>query len=305
MADIAPVSGPLNSEFATAQARYSFASPALQDAIVAYLEIETISDEPLEDRLPPEWASIRLSVRGGWEQGEDYHNLTPVGDASPLYGMTSRAHWVRGGPGLAFCIGLYPLGWVDLIRASAHDYADRIVPLAQLLGDDAQVLLARVRACSSFEERVAAANGFFEMLRTRGERSARAHDLAAIRAALADPDCRTVEQLAARIGLSQSRLARLTKASYGFTPKLLIRRERFLRMLHKMEARPYAEWPHFIEEQFVDQSHLIRDFNFFMGMSPTRYLALDRPFFHAAVESLRRMMGIHVGVEPSPFADGD
>ena len=284
----------------TTEVRYAFASAPLQDAIVAYLEIEISDGGRQEDLLPPDWASIRLAVVGGWEQGEDYHNLIPIGDASRLYGMSGRAQWVRGGVGLAFCIGFYPTGWTSLFGRNAHALADRSIPLAEKMGDDAQLLLAHVRECRDFNERVAAANGFFEMLRARSKTTVQVQELSAIRAALADPACATVEQLAERVGMSQSRLVRLTKASYGFTPKFLIRRDRFLRMLHKMEARPYGEWRHFIEEQFVDQSHLIRDFNFFMGMSPTRYLALDRPFLNAAKESLRRMMGIHVGVDPDP-----
>ena len=290
---------------ATTEIRYAFASPPLQDAIVAYLEIEITAGGPVEDLLPPDWASIRLSVRGEWALGEDYFDTKPLGEASALHGMSGRAHWVRGGPGLVFCIGLYPLGWADLADRSADRLANDMVPLEQVLGSDAQLLLAQMRAADDFAARVDVANTFLEALRSRSKGTKRGKELAAIRAALADPDCSTAEALAERAGLSPTRLVRLTKATYGFTPKLLIRRDRFLRMLHKMEARPYAEWPHFIEEQFVDQSHLIREFNFFMGMSPTRYLALDRPILTAAKESLARMMGIRVGADPETHPDED
>ncbi len=283
---------------AKTEIRYSFASPPLFDSVVAYLEIEITGDGQMVDLLPPDWASIVLSVRGDWEQGGDRNDLTTVTDATPLYGMSSRSHWVQGGAGLAFCIGFYPLGWANLFKQSAELLADRQVPLAEFLGDDANVLLAQARECKDFGERVAMANSFFETILARNGRSKKAEQLTAFRTALADPDCGTVEELTERVGMSQSRLVRLTKASYGFSPKLLIRRERFLRMLHRMEARPYSEWRDFIDQQYVDQSHLIRDFNTFMGMPPSRYLALDRPFLNAAMESLRRMMGINVGGEP-------
>jgi AraC-like DNA-binding protein len=282
---------------AKTEVHYSFASPPLFDSIVAYLEIEISEGGPLEDLLPPDWASIVLAVHGTWEQGADRNSLTPITELSPLYGMKSRANWVRGGPGLAFCIGISPHGWASLFGNSADDYADKIVPLADLLGDDANILLAQARECGGFFERVAMANSFFETRLARHGKKVRGAELALIKAALADSDCATVEEMTERVGLSQSRLLRLTKATYGFPPKMLIRRERFLRMLHKMEARPYAEWRDFIDQQYVDQSHLIRDFNEFMGLSPTRYLALDRPFLNAAMDSLRRMLGINVGVD--------
>jgi AraC-like DNA-binding protein len=284
------------SAMAKTEVRYSFASPSLFDSIVAYLEIEISEGGPLEDLLPPDWASIILAVDGTWEQGTDRQSLTPITELSPLYGMKSKANWVRGGPGLAFCIGISPHGWASLFNNNADHYADKIAPLADMLGDDANILLAQARECGGFFERVAMANGFFETRLARHGKKVRAKELALIKAALADPDCATVEEMTERVGLSQSRLLRLTKASYGFSPKFLIRRERFLRMLHKMEARPYAEWRDFIDHQYVDQSHLIRDFNEFMGLSPTRYLALDRPFLNAAMDSLRRMLGIHAGV---------
>jgi AraC-like DNA-binding protein len=282
---------------AKTEVRYSFASPPLFDSIVAYLEIEISGGGPLEDLLPPDWASIALAVSGNWEQGADRHNLAPISDSAPLYGMKTKANWVRGGPGLAFCIGISPHGWASLFNNNAEAYANKIAPLADMMGDDANILLAQARECGGFFERVAMANSFFETRLARHGKKVRGAELALIKAALADPDCGTVEEMTERVGISQSRLVRLTKASYGFSPKLLIRRERFLRMLHKMEARPYAEWRDFIDQQYVDQSHLIRDFNEFMGLSPTRYLALDRPFLNAAMDSLRRMMGINVGVD--------
>jgi AraC-like DNA-binding protein len=113
----------------------------------------------------------------------------------------------------------------------------------------------------------------------------------AIRMALADPDCATVEQLSERTGLNQPRLLRLCKACFGFAPKILIRRARFLRMLHRIDAHSYENWSDFIDSQYVDQSHLIRDFRAFIGMAPSRYMALERPYVAAAFAAFRAMMG--------------
>jgi hypothetical protein len=83
----------------------------------------------------------------------------------------------------------------------------------------------------------------------------------------------------------------LSKRGFGFPPKLLLRRQRFLRMLGTLHARPYDEWPDFIDPQYVDQSHMIRDFGFFLGMPPRRYFAMDRPILRAATMGRAAMFG--------------
>ena len=114
----------------------------------------------------------------------------------------------------------------------------------------------------------------------------------AIRLALGDPDCGSTEELAARTGVSRRKLERIAGACFGFPPKMLIRRERFRRMLHRADAMSYSQWRDFLDLQYVDQSHMIRDFNYFMGMPPSRYFALERPFVSAAFQAFWAMLGI-------------
>lgn len=91
---------------------------------------------------------------------------------------------------------------------------------------------------------------------------------------LADPDISTVETLCTTLDISQARLARMCKSVYGETPKKLLRRARFGRMLKALAEHPYAEWRNFIDPHYFDQSHFIRDFRYFLGMPPRAYLAL-------------------------------
>jgi methylphosphotriester-DNA--protein-cysteine methyltransferase len=93
---------------------------------------------------------------------------------------------------------------------------------------------------------------------------------------LENPEMMTVGQLCAATGISHARLIRLCRRAFGFPPKFLLRRARFQRMLAAIDARPYQEWRDFIDPQYVDQSHLIRDFHYFLGMPPSRYAASPR-----------------------------
>ena len=189
-----------------------------------------------------------------------------------------------------FSIPVFPMGWHRLLGAKASKFANVIRPLADILGDEADRLLAAVKAADSLEGRVSAADAFF-LERLDASKRTRVSDLIeAISLAVADPDCATVAELAERAKLSQPQLARLCLAHFGFTPKKLIRRERFLRMLHSMQGMSVGEWPHFLDPQYTDQSHMIRDFKHFIGMAPTRYFAMERPFLAAVFKTLMNLI---------------
>lgn len=92
-------------------------------------------------------------------------------------------------------------------------------------------------------------------------------------ACLEDPEITSVGELGERLHLSLASLRRLCTRAFGQTPKGLIRRYRFARMLFALEHRPYREWRQFIDLAYCDQSHFIRDCHCFLGMAPSHYLA--------------------------------
>ena len=94
--------------------------------------------------------------------------------------------------------------------------------------------------------------------------------------ALADPDISSVADLADATGISQQRLERLCRTVFGFPPKRLLRRQRFLRTLGSVMMDPELKWSAALDDQYFDQAHFNRDFQEFMGMSPSRYLAMPR-----------------------------
>jgi AraC-like DNA-binding protein len=275
------------------QVRYALPDPALFDLVPIYVELENSGCEAV-DLLPPDMASLRIAVSGAWHIGTSPAALSPVPGPGGLFGATSRAQWV-GGAGLAFCIGLNPLAWSALFGKRASGLHDRAVPLTEYLGLKWEELVRSVCHAPDFNGRVAATNRFLLELPKPEVREALERQLAAISFALADPDCGSVEELAARSGVSPRQLERIAKANFGFPPKLLIRRARFRRLLHRADAMSYSQWRSFLEFHYVDQSHMIRDFKYFMGMPPSRYFALDRPIVSAAFQSFWAMTGVKPG----------
>ncbi len=270
--------------------QYAFPTPALFDHVAVYIEL-TVIGGMAQDMLPPDMASLQFSLSGKWSTGVDSNALTESSDRATLYGTTSQGHWIRGQDGIGFCVGLHPLAWPTILNRKADLHVDRACDLQDIWGKDADLFLSGLQHCADFKSRVILANDFFVGRLGNSKRSPAASDIIAIRQTLADPTCADVSSMARRIGMPQVRLGRLAKAHFGFSPKMLIRRARFRRMLHRIDAHSYTNWPNFLDPQYVDQSHMIRDFQDFMGMAPSQYMGLERPFVAAAFAEFRAMMG--------------
>jgi AraC-like DNA-binding protein len=250
-------------------------SPSLRPYISAYYVSEIDSAEPITDLSVPEWGNIRLIYAGGFA----VHSGDAAGQfvSEPIVqGPSSRA--VRFT--LQHCsmvgIGLLPAGFAKFWNTDLGRIADKSEPLASVMGSAAASLVRAVGSAASADEKFRIVDA--QMLELLGEqrRNDASDVVMQVHALLNDPAIAHMEQLADAIGRSPASLARFCKKRFGFPPKLLLRRQRFLRMLDALHARPYAEWPDFLDPQYTDQSHMIRDFHYFMDLSPTHYLALPR-----------------------------
>ncbi len=285
---------PLNyeglSRFIMVSIRYTLPDPSLFDFVAAIGEAEIADEGRVTDIAPPDMTMISVSLSGQWLEGRDRAD-TGFAERVVLHGPTSRAKWLSGENSAAIAIALHPLCWPVWFGRKASDFADRTVPLTAIGLAATDRLLPALEGCESFSVRTAAINRWLLDLPRRDTPVGLQGQVMAMRMALADPDCASVDELARRVRVSQSRLARLATSCFGFTPKLLIQIARFRRMLHRADAHSYAAWRTFIESQYVDQSHLIRDFQRFLGLSPSAYFQLERPFVAAAFAEARRLLG--------------
>jgi len=82
-----------------------------------------------------------------------------------------------------------------------------------------------------------------------------------------------VREAAKYLGLSQRRLIQVFKAEVGMTPKLFSRIQRFQQTRALIHHSPSINWADFaVDLGYFDQSHLIREFLEFSGLSPTDYV---------------------------------
>ena len=85
-----------------------------------------------------------------------------------------------------------------------------------------------------------------------------------------------------RLGCSTRHLERLTRDHIGLPPKRLLRRQRFLRSSASLRGQPLGGWGRVIDDRYADQPQFIREFKYFMGMSPRAYFARETPITTAA-----------------------
>jgi AraC-like DNA-binding protein len=96
----------------------------------------------------------------------------------------------------------------------------------------------------------------------------------------------TVREAAKYLGLSQRRLIEVFKAEVGMTPKLFSRIQRFQQTRTLIQQNPSHNWAGLaLDLGYFDQSHLIREFLEFSGLSPTAYLTRQKRLIESNVKS--------------------
>ncbi|WP_349513679.1 helix-turn-helix domain-containing protein [Erythrobacter sp. NFXS35] len=279
---------------------------SLQPFVTAYYCADVTCsprDAWLEDYLHPEWVNLRFLLNTEAQSVIGAGELQHCSDFT-VTGPTSRASRFRMRSGRVWGIGLLPEGWAALLPAQAGDYADRLVDgLADPVFEDF-VLLVRALAASEggYAQELALIEAHMAALFAQALPVD--PDIAALTAALVDPKLVAVAELAGHLGMTTRSLERLSRRAFGFTPKLLLRRQRFLRSLARFMLDPSLKWLGALDDLYYDQSHFVRDFRCFMGMSPSAYAKLDKPLLIAAARARMAVAGEAMQALHRPVGSG-
>ena len=253
-------------------------------------DITVAGNGRVADYLHPEWGNLRFtSVRSA-------QPANPAGEIVSdtnfiATGPSSKAVPFSIGTTRLWGIGLLPLGWAKFVGVPASDLADAVLDgnthpamagftslAAGLFGavPDRAGELARITAW--FRARLA-------------EPVVDEARILAIHDALVDSDVVTVSQLVARSGASSRTVERVCGRAFGFPPKLLLRRQRFMRSLSQFMLDPSLKWIEAMDCHYHDQAQFVRDFRRFMGMSPRQYGRLAHPILDVFVHERQRLAG--------------
>lgn len=284
--------------------RIERAADALRPVLSSYAVLD--SDATLwsgaSNWLLPRWAMIWIGLAPDPLDVTVGRRHYPRLGTAMLFGVTSRAMPASTYGGVSVVIDIGPLAWARLFAPSAETLRDRITPLAELVPPGwSEDLVERVARSNRGTEIKAVLDRFFL------ERLPPPHlhetTLARILALLLDERTHDLANAAAQIGIDGRLLARLAKRYFGFPPKMLSMRVRFLRALTAMLIAPRGSDVAATPAGYYDRSHFIRDANRFLGIAPRRFLALDQPYARAALRARLLVMGaatssLDAAVEP-------
>jgi AraC-like DNA-binding protein len=262
-------------------------------------EIEVAEGGVVTDALQPEWANLRFfsgEKPDCWIEAGDHIE----GASFVATGPSTRCTNFRLGKSRLWGMGLLPLGWAQFIRLPAADHANLVAdgqahpsfgsfaPLAaSLFGAEPDETMELDRLITFFRARLA-------------DPSPDAERIFAIHAALVDPQVASVAELVDRVGVGQRTVERLCRRAFGFPPKLLLRRQRFMRSLSQFMLDPSLRWIGAIDSHYHDQAQFVRDFREFMGMTPREYAARPHPVLEKFIHERARVAGAPVQTMDRP-----
>jgi len=245
---------------------------------------------PHRDVFFPSWAVLRIQPRGAdWTVtiGTTSH---PVVERAVIFGPTSKAVYSTSGAGMTIGVGLSPSGWRRFAAIAADEAADRLIPAERALPNIARLVAALDDLDAWDGEAIVRLFDAFllERLGTPHPDEAR---IAAIHRELATVPEGGIEEMAERLGMSVRTLHRLTRSAFGFGPKLLLRRARFLRSLMLLIAADERRGSVEIEPSYYDYPHFLRDSRLFLGMAPGRFRRLPKPLMEASIRLRAAVLG--------------
>jgi len=265
-------------DFAISVRYFPLAEPLEPYFTVLYcFSVSCPPERVIVDLLHPEWASMRFTVSGP----------PPIGCIGPgplepkwpfvLSGPSSKA--VRFGlqESQIWGLGLQPAGFARFIPLAARTVADTtvngqthpafagLVPLLDIVQEEGVEHEDKARRIEEF------------LLAYESLPVAQLKQVLACQAALRDQDVSCVDDLCEWVGISRRTLERMCARYFGFAPKMLLRRERFLRSLAQFTIAGKENWSRALDDQYYDQAHFVREFKAFMGMTPTEYAEAPHP----------------------------
>jgi AraC-like DNA-binding protein len=277
---------------ATPRMRYWKPAPSLAGLVSGYhlYAVQTQATKRHQDVFQPAWANLRivLTCDTQWRVRVGAGAWQPVAECA-LFGPSSHVTWSQSTSGIVIGAGLTPLGWARLTKANAIDWANRVGDTRAVFDGAVAALRPLLCAAPSDDALPLLLDAF--LIRAIALPSRLDAPILRLDAALLDTTSVTVRGMADRVGVTPRTLERLAARAFGFSPKLLLRRARFLRSLHAVRRSPPRDHTTAIDPGYTDYSHFVRDAHDFLGMSPGAFLKLDMPLFKQSARLRDQVLG--------------
>ncbi len=171
-----------------------------------------------------------------------------------------------------FGVRLHPFGSSALVDFPISDLTDEIIDLRIACPPAGAEIESRIDEARTFAEQVIAFESFLAERLARRERFDHLSSFACNRI-IAGSGVYPIARIADETGVSERRLERRFKRTVGVSPKLFSRIVRFQAVVNSIQvSSPANLLDTALSFGYYDQSHLIRDFNEFSGVTPLAFL---------------------------------
>ncbi len=260
----------------------------LQDYVRAYYYFST--SIPGVQPMCAESGNIRILLDGAGRIRFSNGQQSEISTAFIL-GPTNGAYVLEVGAGTrVFGIGLRPRGWNVMLGINAAETADRVCGFTDFAGRYAGGAIEQIQNAPDLPAMAAAADRFFAELITR--RSMRRDKYStAFEHWLKDPNDLNVDRLVEMMDVSRRQTDRVAKEFFGASPKMLQRKYRALRAADRIRGGERS-WFLAAGDGFYDQSHFIKEFKSFIGVTPGQFAASEAKWINA-VQAKRLVAPLH------------
>lgn len=277
---------------ATYQLRSQFYAPPeeFEGCFTSFYHLSLMCEpgSSVSDQLQPEWGNIRFFC--GSAPDAAIGKTRADGAHFGATGPSSRPLHFTLGSARMWGVGFLPLGWARFIDVDARELSNSVfdgsthpafakfAPLSDVLCN---------QDCSEEEQLEAIIARMHEVARPHRDEG----KIVRVHRALVDEGLASVAEFADRSELTIRSLERICARHFGFSPKLLMRRQRFMRSLTSFMLHKGSRWTEAMDEHYHDQAQFTREFRAFMGMSPSQYAAIEHPIIASFVEARARIWG--------------
>jgi AraC-like DNA-binding protein len=239
----------------------------------------------IEDQLVAENSFIRILLRGDWAAETAPGEWTTAGPIV-LFGANSRPLAVRvKGPFTVVGLAFRPSGWRAVFKQPADTFTDRMLPLSEAWGDAlATEMFETVRDAPDDASKVAAVEAIIMKQMATLKRPRIDNEMARLEIIARTDSVARVDNIARELGMSTRQMERRSLATFGLTPKAVLRRSRFLDMAAAMRGFSTPDQALLFKLRYFDESHLNREFRHFASMTPGAFNKAFTPLFTAGLK---------------------
>ena len=219
-----------------------------------------------------EFGNIRVLLGGAGKIHFATGEVTDISTAF-LLGPTNGAYVLDVEAGTqVFGIGIRPRGWAALLGVNASEIADHKYDFEEFSGAMGRCLVEEIRNAPDLPAMAAATDRFFSQLVTLREGCKNKYS-DPFEKWLSDPNDLDLDRLMEIMDVSRRQTDRVAKQYFGASPKFLQRKYRALRAADKIREGQTL-WVA-AGDGFYDQSHFIKEFKSFIGVTPKQFEAAE------------------------------